>query len=138
MRFKTSDKTQAIARILRALPLGGSMTYADLSAQAGFTVTSQTPSYRSAINIVLRDGVSIAAGEAKLSFRRRADNEMAEGKHRFNMIRRTAKRGSFEAREAMKSNDMRTQAKASIASAKYALIKGMKPVSNKDLPDDKI
>lgn len=114
------------------------MTYSALSEQVGFQVTSQTPGYRSAINIVLRDGVSIAAGEAKLSFRRRPDNEMAEGKHRFGTIRRTARKGSFEAREAMKSNDMRTQAKASIASAKYALIKGMKPVSNKDIPDDKI
>ncbi|MGJ4953132.1 hypothetical protein [Bradyrhizobium sp. HKCCYLS20291] len=114
------------------------MTYAALSEAVGFPVNSQTSGYRSAVNIVLRDGVSIMAGEAKRSFRRRADNEMAEGKHRFGTIRRTARKGSFEAREAMKSNDKRTQAKASIASAKYAMIRSIKPVSNRDVPDDKI
>lgn len=87
---------------------------------------------------MLKEGISIAAYEAKISFRRRTSDEMAEGKHRFGAIRRTARRGSFEAKEALRSNDLRTQAKASIAAAKYAMLAGTKPVSNRDVPSDKI
>lgn len=134
--FTTSEKTRAVADVLRTLPLGGSMTYKSLSEVVGFKINSQNAHYWGARRVVLREGVSIAAAEANISFRRRTADEMAEGKHRFTAIRRTAKRGSFEAREALKSNDLRTQGKASIAAAKYALISGMKPVSNRDVSND--
>lgn len=136
--FSISEKTTAVAAVLRTLPLGGSMTFKSLSEAVGFRITSQTSHYWGARRIVLREGISIAAGDSKVSFRRRTADEMAEGKHRFTAIRRTAKRGAYEAKEAMKSNDLRTQGKASIAAAKYHLLSGMKPISNRDVVDDKI
>lgn len=135
-KFTTSEKTLAIVDVLRTLPLGGTMTYTALSKAVDFRVVNANSHFRGAIRVVLKEGVSIAAAEPKISFRRRTADEMAEGKHRFGSIRRTAKRGSFEAREALRSNDLRTQGKASIAAAKYALISGMRPVSNKDVVSD--
>lgn len=136
--FTRSEKTDAIIAVLRTVPLGATMTYKELSKVVGFYINNGNAHYRSAISIVLREGISITAGDPKVSFRRRTAEEMAEGKHRFKPIARMAKRGGFEAREALKSNDLRTQGKASVAAAKYALIAGMKPVSNRDVPSDKI
>jgi hypothetical protein len=136
LKFTKSERTCVIANVLRTLPFGGSMTYKALSESVGFPVVSTTSHYRSAMKFVLREGVSIAAADPKISFRRRTTDEMAEGKHRFTSIRRTAKRGSFEAKEALKSNDLRTQGKASIAAAKYSMLSGMKPVSNRDVPSN--
>lgn len=136
--FTRSEKTEAVARVLRTLPLGGTMSYREVSRIVGFTITPQNSHYVGARRVVLKEGISIAAADPKVSFRRRTADEMAEGKHRFKSMARTAKRGSYEAREALRSNDLRTQGKASIAAAKYALIVGMKPVSNRDVPDDRI
>jgi hypothetical protein len=114
------------------------MTYKELSKAVSFPVDSRNSHYRGAMRVVLREGISIAFADPKVSFRRRTADEMAEGKHRFKNVARQGKFGGYEAREALRSNDLRTQSKASVAAAKYALISGMKPVSNRDVPSDKI
>ena len=136
--FTVSERTLAVCNVLRTLPLGGTMTYSVLSKAVGFTVSSSNSHYRGAMRIVLKEGISIAFADPKISFRRRTHDEMAEGKHRFKKVARQGKFGSYEAREALRSNDLRTQGKASVAAAKYSLISGMKPVSNRDVPNDKI
>lgn len=136
--FTISERTVAICAVLRTLPLGGTMTYKELSKAVGFAVDSCNSHYRGAMRIVLKDGISIAFADPKVSFRRRTHDEMAEGKHRFKKVAKQGKLGGYEVREALRSNNLRTQAKASIAAAKYSLISGMKPVSNRDVPSDKI
>lgn len=136
--FKASEETLKILEVLKTLPLGGIMTYANLSYQVGFKVTSGNHHYRSAVDKALKYGVSICYHEHNVSFRRRTHLELAEQRHRFNRVARQGKRAAFETREALKSNDKSVQAKASISAAKAAMLSGMKATTNRDIPGDRI
>jgi hypothetical protein len=134
---EVSEKTLAIKVVLRTLPFGGIMTYAELSRLVGFRVTGSTDyHYRSAVGSLIKEGVTIRAAEEKVSFRRLTMNEMAELKHRFDPMKSQAKKGAHEAKFALKSNDPRVQMKASIALAVLTPLTKLKPISNKDIPDD--
>lgn len=136
--FQVSEETQKIVEVFKAIAFGGVMTYADLSEKVGFKVTNKNGHFRSAIDKAIKLGVTIRSHEQNVSFRRLTQLEMAEGRHRFRRIANQGKRGRFECREALRSNDKAVQAKASVSAAKYTLASGMKPTSNRDVPSDRI
>ncbi|MCB1116088.1 MAG: hypothetical protein KDK71_06420 [Chlamydiia bacterium] len=132
-----SEKTLAIKSVLRTLPYGGVMTYADLSRQVGFRVVGSTDyHYRSAVGSLIKEGVTIRAAEEKVSFRRWTLDEMSEGKPRVVAIRNQARKSRYEATAALRSNDPRTQLKASLTLARVTPLVTMRAVSNKDIPAD--
>lgn len=134
---EVSEKTLAIKAVLRTLPFGGVMTYAELSRVVGFRVVGSTDyHYRSAVSSLIKEGVTIRAAEEKVSFRRWTMDEMSEGKPRIKSIRSQAKKTKYEATAALSSNDPRTQLKASLTLAMVTPLVAMKAISNKSLPEN--
>jgi len=139
LEFTTSERTLAIASVLKAMSFGQVMTFQELTDRVGFLVDSKNHFFQGAKRIVLRDhGVEIRWAEKKIAFRRTTMDEVATAKHRFRSIRGHAKRGQQAILPALRSNDLRQQALASATNAKLSIARGLRAQSNRELPDDRI